>query len=46
MTFAEKLKWDLVYDPIEEKGSLKTDTREELIRLADAMADKIKGIKE
>lgn len=41
MEFAEKVKWDLVYQPIEEKGALKIDTRDELIHLADAMADKL-----
>ena len=42
VTFAEKMKWDLVYNPVEEKGAMKIDTRDELIRLADAMADKLK----
>ncbi len=40
-TFAEKIKWDMVYEPIEEKGNMKVATREELIKLADAMADKL-----
>ncbi len=40
-TFAEKIKWELVYDPIEEKGALRTDKHEELIKLANAMADKL-----
>jgi flavorubredoxin len=39
--FAEKMKWEQVYAPVEEKGALKVDTREELLRLADAMADKL-----
>ena len=39
--FAENIKWELVHDPIEEKGSLKENNREELIRLADSMADKL-----
>jgi hypothetical protein len=43
MVFAEKVKWELVGQPIEEKGSLKSDTRENLLQLADAMADKLKG---
>ena len=40
-TFAENIKWELVYQPIEEKGALKTDNKEELLKLADAMADKL-----
>ena len=40
-TFAENIKWELVYNPVEEKGSLKPNNREELIKLADAMADKL-----
>jgi flavorubredoxin len=43
MVFAEKVKWDLVGQPIEEKGSLKSGTRESLLELADAMAEKLKG---
>ena len=39
--FAEKINWELVYDPIEEQGSLKPDNKEELINLANAMADKL-----
>ena len=41
VTFAEDIKWELVYNPIEEKGALKPNNREELIKLADAMADKL-----
>ncbi len=41
MKFAEKIKWDWVYGPIEEKGALKVDKYEECIKLADAMADKL-----
>jgi flavorubredoxin len=40
-TFAEKIKWEQVYEPIEEKGNLKVSTQEELMKLADAMADKL-----
>ncbi|HYQ56660.1 MAG TPA: FprA family A-type flavoprotein [Draconibacterium sp.] len=40
-TFAEKIKWEMVYEPIEEKGNMKVQTQEELIKLADAMADKL-----
>lgn len=41
MKFAENIKWDLVYDPIEEKGALKKDKFEQCIALANAMADKL-----
>ena len=41
MEFAEKVKWEMVHHPIEEKGALKADTREDLIALADAMAAKL-----
>ncbi len=44
--FAENVKWELVYHPVEEKGALKAETRDELIRLADAMAEKLKGTRE
>ncbi len=40
-TFAEKIKWEMVYEPIEEKGNMKVATQEELIKLADAMADRL-----
>lgn len=40
-TFAEKIKWEQVYEPIEEKGNLKMNTQQELINLANAMADKL-----
>ena len=40
-TFAEKIKWEQVYEPIEEKGALKVNTTEELLKLADAMADRL-----
>lgn len=39
--FAENIKWDLVYDPIEEKGSLKGDKRFLVEEMANAMADKL-----
>jgi len=39
--FAEKIKWDLVAAPVEEKGNLKVTTQDELIRLADDMADRL-----
>jgi flavorubredoxin len=40
-TFAEKIKWEMVGEPIEEKGNLKANTADELIKLANAMADKL-----
>jgi flavorubredoxin len=43
-TFAEKIKWELVYQPIEEMGALKPGNRDELLKLADAMADKLLGV--
>ncbi|MEL7588918.1 MAG: FprA family A-type flavoprotein [Prolixibacteraceae bacterium] len=39
--FADEIKWDLVYEPVEEKGVLKLPHFEECIKLADAMADKL-----
>jgi len=43
-TFAERIKWEMVYEPIEEKGALKVNTKDELLKLADAMADKLMEI--
>jgi flavorubredoxin len=40
-TFADNMKWDLVYDPVEEKGTLKQSKFEQGIELANAMADKL-----
>jgi len=42
MAFAEKVKWNLVYNPVEGKGSVKAETSDELMRLADAMVQKLK----
>lgn len=42
MTFAENIKWEMVYPPVEEKGNLKAETTAELIKMADAMAKKLK----
>lgn len=39
--FAENIKWDLVYDPVEEKGALKSDKLAMCINMANAMADKL-----
>lgn len=41
MAFAEEIKWESVYSPVEAKGTLTPDTRNELIALADAMADRL-----
>ncbi len=43
MAFADSIQWEMVYEPIEEKGALKISTREQLFALADAMAKKLKG---
>ncbi len=39
--FAERIKWDLVSEPVEEQGALKIDKFEECIRLANDMADRL-----
>lgn len=39
--FADKIKWDLVYDPVEEKGTLKQAKFDQCIELANAMADRL-----
>lgn len=39
--FAEKIKWEVVNDPVEEQGALKKDKFEQCIALANAMADKL-----
>jgi len=46
MAFAERIKWELVYNPVEEKGALKKDNKEQLILMADAMADKLLAVKQ
>ncbi len=43
MAFADSIQWEMVYEPIEEKGALKISTREHLFALADAMAVKLKS---
>jgi len=40
-SFAEKMKWDMVDVPVEEKSRLKADKYEQCLHLADAMAAKI-----
>ena len=39
--FAENIKWELVGQPVEEKGMLKEDKFEHCIQMANAMADKL-----
>ncbi|MCL3779291.1 FprA family A-type flavoprotein [Prolixibacteraceae bacterium JC049] len=39
--FAEKIKWEVVNEPVEEQGALKKDKYEQCIELANAMADKL-----
>jgi flavorubredoxin len=39
--FADFIKWDLVYEPVEERGSLNQDQFRKCIELADAMAEKL-----
>ena len=41
--FAETIKWELVGQPVEEKGTLKNEKFEQCIELANAMADKLLG---
>ncbi len=41
ITFAENIKWELVAEPIEEKGSMKPVTFDRLVQLANAMADRL-----
>lgn len=39
--FAENIKWELAYAPVEEKGTLKADKFQQCIDLANAVADKL-----
>jgi len=39
--FADTIKWELVYIPVEEKGTLKKEKFGQCIELANAMADKL-----
>src|SRR5690554_659503 len=41
--FAENIKWEMVYEPVEEKGTLRQQNKDHLLKLADAMADKLIG---
>lgn len=41
--FAENIKWEMVYEPVEEKGILKSDKFRMCVELADSMADKLLG---
>ncbi len=43
MKFADSCGWELVSDPVEEKGALKAEKYQKCIDLANAMADKILG---
>jgi flavorubredoxin len=40
--FAENIKWELIGEPVEEKGTLKADKYQQCIELANAIADKLK----
>lgn len=42
--FADNIKWELVYEPVEEKGTLKADKFQQCIDLANAMADRLATI--
>ncbi len=42
--FAETMKWEMVYEPVEEKGAMKPEKYDLCINLANAMADKLKGL--
>ena len=42
--FADNLKWELVYDPVEERGGLTDDQFGLCINLANAMADKLLSV--
>lgn len=39
--FAENIKWEVVYEPVEEKGTLKKEKFGQCLELANAMADKL-----
>jgi len=39
--FAENIKWEVVSEPVEEKGTLKADKYQQCIELANAMADRL-----
>jgi Uncharacterized flavoproteins len=39
--FAENIKWELAYEPVEEKGTLKADKFQQCIDLANAIADRL-----
>jgi len=41
--FAENIKWELVYEPVEEQGSLKRDKFKLCVELANSMSDKLLG---
>lgn len=39
--FAEEIQWEMVGEPLEEKGAMKTDHFERYVNLANAVADKL-----
>jgi flavorubredoxin len=39
--FAENIKWEVVYEPVEEKGTLKKEKFGQCLELANTMADKL-----
>jgi flavorubredoxin len=39
--FAENIKWEMVCEPVEVKGTMKAETEEGLVAMANAMADKL-----
>lgn len=41
LKFAENIKWEVVYEPVEEKGTLKKEKFGQCLELANAMADKL-----
>jgi len=39
--FAEEIKWEVVGQPLEEKGAMKPDNFNKYVDLANAFADKL-----
>lgn len=44
VAFADDVKWPLVYKPVEARGAVTREAREELENLADAMAFRLHGL--
>ena len=42
--FSEEIKWEVINSSVEEKGALKRDKFDEVLSLANAMADKLNEI--